>query len=282
MISHLLPLLFLIQAPQGSGPAQLRAQPPAQPAQTPQRVIASSNEWSITTEQYDAILKTFPEQDRLRYVDPEYRRGLVNELVRIWALCTEARKQGIDIGNDYASQRAYYQKYAAEVATTISDPDVRGYYDAHIDDFTILGFSHILILNGDSPITPDPDAKRLPYKEAEKKAKEIKAMLDSGADWDKVAKEYSQDQSGTASRVAKGQIEKSLENALFSMKVGEISDVVGSVFGFHILHLTDKQVIAFEEFREPIHQKLITDEVNRRLDVKVKEAAVMIDESFFE
>jgi len=256
----------------------------AVPRQSPtaQRVIASSNEWTITAEQYDEILKTFPEQDRLRYVDPAYRRGLVNELVRIWTLCAEARKQGVDIGNDYPSQRNYYQTYAVEVAATVTDKAVREYYDAHIDDFTILSFSHILILNGDSPISPFPEAKRLPYKEAEKKAREIKAMLDSGADWDKVSKEYSQDQTGTPNQITKGQVEKSIEGALFSMKVGEISDVVGSVYGFHILRLTEKQVRSFEEFRDPIRQKLIADEVNRRLDAKAKAAGVKIDESFFQ
>jgi foldase protein PrsA len=123
--------------------------------------------------------------------------------------------------------------------------------------------------------------KRLPYKEAEKRAKEVKAMLNSGADWDKVSKEYSQDQSGKPGRITKGQIEKSIEGALFSMKVGEISDVVGSVYGFHILRLDEKEVKPFEDFREPIRQKLVADEVDRQLDAKVKEAGVKIDESFF-
>jgi hypothetical protein len=146
------------------------------------KVIAATKDWSITQEQYDAILKTFPEVDRLRYIDPEYRRGLVNELVRIWVLCTEARKNGIEIANDYESQKAYYQQWSRQVGVTMSDLAVRGYYDAHIDDFTALGFSQILILNGGSPVTPYPGVERIPYKEAEAKAKEIKAMLDAGAD----------------------------------------------------------------------------------------------------
>ncbi len=251
------------------------------------RVIASTNDWKLTHEQYDGILKTFPEIDRLRYIDPEYRRGLVNELVRIWVVCAEARKNGIAIPDDYESQKSYYQKYAQEVGTTINDEPVRKYYDDHIDDFTALGFSHILILNGGSPITPYPSVERLPYKEAEALAKEVKAKLDAGGDWNELSRKYSQatdikDKGGFAGYLLKGRFEKSIENALFSMKLGEISEVVGSVYGFHILRLDDKQVKPFEELHDPIRQKLVADEVNRQLDLKAKAAGVTIDESFFQ
>jgi hypothetical protein len=250
------------------------------------RVIASSSEWSITAEQYEEIVKTFPAEDRPRFVDSDNRRGLVNELVRIWVLTTEARKNGISVGTDYQSRRDYYQNYAREAGSKISEETVRKYFDDHLDDFTRVALSHILILNGGSPITPYPDLERLPYEEAEKKAKEIKAMLDKGADWDTVSKEYSQekmfkDKGGTVGYIAKGMVEKSIETAAFALKVGEISDVVGSVFGFHILKITDRKVATFEELREPIRRKLTTDEVNRQLDLKVKEANVAIDETFF-
>src|SRR5205814_176085 len=97
------------------------------------RVIASTNDWKITQDQYDAILKTFPETDRLRYLDSEYRRGLVNELVKIWVLCAEARKNGVIILDNYQSQKAYYQSYAQQIDDTIGEQAVRAYYDAHID-----------------------------------------------------------------------------------------------------------------------------------------------------
>src|SRR5438874_4597596 len=113
MISHLLSLLLLIAAPQDrTAKTDTTATTPAR------RVIASTSEWSITAGDFDAILKTFPEQDRLRYTDPQYRRGLVNELVRIWVLCAEARKNGIDVARDYESQRNYYQKLGRDIRAT--------------------------------------------------------------------------------------------------------------------------------------------------------------------
>jgi PPIC-type PPIASE domain len=265
MIGHLISLLLILQAP---------------------KVIASNSEWSITAEQYDAIVKTFPEQDRVRFIDVGQRRKLLNELVRIWTLCAEARQHGIDVGTDYESQKNYYQQFAREVAATITGDVVRNYYDTHTDDFASLKVSQILILNGSSPVTPYPNVERLPYKEAENKAKEIKAMLDKGADWSELVRKYSQDlatkdNDGAVGFISTGQFEKSIDNALLSIKVGEISDVVGSVFGFHVFRLEDKKIRPFEELQEELRGKLINEEISRRLEAKVKAANVTIDESFF-
>ena len=250
-------------------------------------MIASTSEWSITNEQYDAIVKTFPEQDRVRFIDSGQRRKLVNELVRIWVLCADARKHGVDIGSDFESQRNYYQQFAKDIAASITPDVVRNYYDIHPDEFAMLGLSQILILNGNSPVTPFPDVQRLPYKEAESKARDIKAMLDKGADWDEMVQKYSQDLStkdngGRVGYISTGQVEKSIDNALLSIKAGEISDVVGSVYGFHILRLDDKKIKPFEDIQDTLREKLINEETNRQFEAKVKAANVSIDESFFE
>src|SRR5213594_1991669 len=273
IVSHLLSMLLLSGALQG-------------PAATP-RIIASSGDWTITAEEFEQIVKTFPAQDRQRFADPDNRRGLVDELVRIWVLTSEARRKGIDVGTGYESRRNYYQQYAREIGAAISEETVRNYYEGHLDEFTQIGLSHILILNGNSPITPYANVERLPYEEAEKKAKEIKAMLDMGADWDEMSKKYSQDinvkdRGGDAGYISKGRAEKSIDDALFSMKPGQISDVVGSVFGFHILRVTDRRTKTFEEMRDAIRKKLETDELNRQLEMKVEQAGVTIDQSFFQ
>src|SRR5207244_6564362 len=121
------------------------------------------------------------------------RRWLVDELVRIWVLTSEASRKGIDVGTGYESRRNYYQQYAREIGAAISEETVRNYYEGHLDAFTQIGLSHILILNGNSPITPYADVERLPYEEAETKAKEINAMLDRAADWCGLAKKQSTD-----------------------------------------------------------------------------------------
>src|SRR2546422_9390983 len=112
-------------------------------------------------------------------------------------------------------------------------------------------------------------------------------MLVKGANFEELSKKYSQDREvgskcGFARYISKGQVEKSLETALFALKPGQVSDVVKSVFGFHILRVRDRKVTPFEEVQDKIRQKLTLDEVNRQLDAKVKAAGVTIDETFFQ
>ena len=254
--------------------------------QTP-KVIASTNDWKITEDDYKAIINTFPHEQQLWYIDPENRREFVNELVRIWVLCEDARKHGAIIDFDYEAQKKYYQDFIQIIGSGISEEAVRKYYDDHADDFTMVGFSHILILNGDSPLTPYPGVERLHYKEAEAKAKEIKELLDKGADWMEMVEKYSQDYAtkangGVVGYMAFGVMERSLETKLRLMQPGEISDVVGSVFGFHILKLEGFMPKPFEEVHDSIRERLETEEVNRQIEEKVKAANVTIDESFFQ
>src|SRR5947208_15788432 len=100
IVAHLLSMLLL------SGPLQ-------GPAATP-RIIASSGDWTITAEEFQQIVKTFTPQDRQRFADPDNRRGLVDELVRIWDLTITARRQGIEVGTGSEPRPNYYQQHTPD------------------------------------------------------------------------------------------------------------------------------------------------------------------------
>src|SRR5438093_5782043 len=80
IVSHLLSMLLLSGILQG-------------PAATP-RIIASSGDWTITAEEFEEIVKTFPPQDRQRFADPDNRKELVGELVRIWVFNERGPQEG--------------------------------------------------------------------------------------------------------------------------------------------------------------------------------------------
>jgi parvulin-like peptidyl-prolyl isomerase len=87
---------------------------------------------------------------------------------------------------------------------------------------------------------------------------------------------------GEFGMIARGQIDRPLESAAFGLQVGKVSEVVGSIYGFHILRVTEKKVLPFEELKEDIRQKLTADAVNADITPRVKAAAVKIDESYFQ
>jgi parvulin-like peptidyl-prolyl isomerase len=74
----------------------------------------------------------------------------------------------------------------------------------------------------------------------EAKARETRARLDKGESFDKLAKQLSEDPStatknGDLGFLLRGSLVPEFENALFALKIGEVSDVVSSPYGFHLI-----------------------------------------------
>jgi peptidyl-prolyl cis-trans isomerase SurA len=91
-----------------------------------------------------------------------------------------------------------------------------------------------------------------------KKIEDIKKQLDNGADFAELAKKYSDDPGSKANNgdlgfFARRSMVKEFDEAAFNLKKGEISDIVKTRFGFHIIKLTDmKPYPSFEEDKEEL------------------------------
>jgi peptidyl-prolyl cis-trans isomerase D len=149
---------------------------------------------------------------------------------------------------------------AAEIAKTIkpTDNELKAYYDQHADLFTDperLKVAHILVTDKDD-------------KAAQKKINDILAKLKAGDDFAALAKSESADtlsarQGGELDWFEKGVMDPAFEKAAFSLnQKNELSGVVKSAFGYHIIKLLDKQdaaVTAYAKAENVIRQKFIDD-----------------------
>jgi len=94
-------------------------------------------------------------------------------------------------------------------------------------------------------------------------AKNAEGELQRGADFASVAKEYSKDltkdRGGDLGYFKKGQMIPEFEKVAFSIKIGDVSNIVKTRFGYHIITVTDKKQAVYREFNE------VKDEVRTML-----------------
>lgn len=148
----------------------------------------------------------------------------------------------------------------AKLADAIQVPDsqVQAYYDAHRDQYRTparVHARHILLSITNKPKDEVPKIKA----QAEDLLKQIKA----GGNFAELAKKYSQDpgsaqKGGDLGWVSRGQMVKNFEDAVFALKDNQISDVITTEYGFHIIQVLEHQPAHLQTLDEVKPQILAT------------------------
>jgi len=146
----------------------------------------------------------------------------------------------------------------------VNPADLKTYYEQNLPRFEgERRASHILIASPKSATAADRE-------KAKAKAQELLALVkkspDSFAD---IARKNSQDpgsaaKGGDLDFFARGSMVKPFEDAAFAMKKGEISDIVESEFGYHIIKLTDVKQRSFEELRPELEAAMKKQEAQKK------------------
>jgi peptidyl-prolyl cis-trans isomerase C len=131
-----------------------------------------------------------------------------------------------------------------ELGVNVSDEDVKKFYDENPTKFEqpeMVRASHILLS------TRDAQQKELPPEQKAEKRKTMDSVLKrakAGEDFAKLAKEFSEDpgskENGGEYTFGRGRMVPEFEAAAFSLSPGQISDVVTTQFGYHIIKLSEK------------------------------------------
>lgn len=178
--------------------------------------------------------------------------------------------------------------YAKSIVT---DKEIEKYYDENI--FADITAKHILITSDAN--TKSTDAEK---QEAEEKAlntaKEVIKKLKNGEDWDKLAKEYSQDESnkdkgGLLPEFVHGDMVKDFEVAAKNLKKGEYTTTpVKTTYGYHIIYKVDQkeekpklEVVKDDIIQTLANEKLTNDstlqitameKLREKYDVKIQDS----------
>ncbi len=148
-------------------------------------------------------------------------------------------------------------QFASKV--NVDDKEIWSYYDKNRGSFRQpeqVKASQILIKT-------EPGWDEAKKAAARKKIDDIRSKLKAGQDFESLARTYSEDPSGPKGGdlgyIRTGQVLKPFEDALFALKPGEVSDVVETSLGYHIIKASDRKpetTIPFEKVKDQLRTAL--------------------------
>src|SRR5579864_89804 len=154
----------------------------------------------------------------------------------------------------------------------ITQQDLQRYYDKHRDEFRVpeqVNVRHILIKT--PPAGADGKVDQKAVDTAKAKADDIDKQLKAGADFAALAKKYSDDTAsakngGSLGWISRGRTVPEFEQTAFSLPKGGTSGVVRTSYGFHIIHVDDKQpakMKSLDEVKSQIEPIIRQEKVSR-------------------
>ncbi len=147
-------------------------------------------------------------------------------------------------------RKATVEKLMKQAEALVSEKYMKNYYNTHLDKFKEPAQLHLRGIL----IKVDPSASQRLWIKAKKKIRDISAEAKKGADFAELAKKYSQAASaargGDMGWAHEGSFLPDIETAVSSLKVGEISRPIMSIYGFHVFKLEGKRPAKQKKFSE--------------------------------
>jgi len=249
---------------------------PTEKAKTTGTVLAEVNGNTITTDDFKAEIDKLPPYLKPMVQSEEGKKELLDSMIVRQIILEQAKKDGVDKDKEVSDRMEdlrkrliveTYLKKKVEKEAQISDQEMKKFYDENKDKFKAgdqVKASHILV-------------------KSEKEASDILAQLKGGAKFEDLAKKFSTD--STASKggdlgwFPKGAMVPEFDKVAFSLKEGEMSGIVKTQFGFHIIKVTGKRpagITPFEEVKEQIKSNLLPakqQEIFTKMKEEMKKSA---------
>jgi peptidyl-prolyl cis-trans isomerase D len=213
-------------------------------------------------------------------IENEFRRR--NEKVQIEYALVKPAELASSIHPTDADLSAYYSKNAGRYqvpekrsaryalldlaklreSATVNDEALRAYYNAHLDQYKVENRAHVEHILFKTIGKTDAE-----IAEIRQKAEDVLKKAKSGANFEDLAKKYSEDDAtkpkgGDLGWIVEKQTVPEFEQAAFTVPKGSVSDLVKTQYGFHIIKVLDRETAhtkPFEEVRASI-VPLLTDQ----------------------
>jgi len=234
---------------------------------SPETILSSFGGQTITLGEFNQLWEEVPEEYKLQ-LD---KSMVLDQVISEKLLIQEAKNMGLEKDNDVLEQiKKMTEQILVQVLiereildkVDVNDEEVSEYYEENKVSFTEKEQIHLYNI----------------LLESEEEAQDILEQLKAGGDFSEIAKEKSTGpsaaQGGDLGYLTKGTIIPEIEEVVFALEVEELSEVVKTDFGFHILKITEKKpetVKALEEVKEEIIQTLLPTKQKEAFDNLLEE-----------
>jgi len=233
----------------------------------PETIVASFSGQSITLGEFNQLWEQVPEEYKLQ-LD---KNMVLDQMISEKLLIQEAKDMGLEKDNDVLEQiKKMTEQILVQVLiereildkVKVGDEEVSEYYEQNKDSFTEKEQVHLYNI----------------LLETEEEAQNTLEQLKTGGDFSEIAKEKSTGPSaskgGDMGFIFKGSTIPEIDEAVFALEIGELTDIIKSDYGFHILKITEKKpetVKALEEVKEDILQTLLPTKQKEAFDNLLEE-----------
>jgi peptidyl-prolyl cis-trans isomerase C len=259
----------------------------AQAANPNDPVVIEVNGEPVRQSEFVAAVAAVPAQMRAGLESEAGKKQLAEELVKMKLLEQYARRVGLDRNPELAGRMGIVRgnllasaamRHILETTKPLTPLEI---YEKNKSLFEVANVKSIVIPYEGSAARPRSGAP-LPLAQARAKAVQLVARLRAGEDFGAVARAESADNAGgELGEVARGSMPAELDQVVFSIPIGQVSEPLQSPFGFHIFKVTDRKTRSFEELKPLLEQEAKTFQANEVLADLRKGAKVEFKKPFF-
>jgi peptidyl-prolyl cis-trans isomerase C len=258
-------------------------------------VVARIGKKSISLADFKRWMNYSSEENRKALEkDPKKREMLLRQIVTSMVIADQAKKDGLDkqasvkenmklLIDNFLTIEYLDMEVARKVK--VEDKEIEQYYEDNKARFEMperIKVSHILI-------QVKKTASDMERKEAKARMEKVLQRARAGEDFAKLATEFSEDpgskkRGGDLGFFSRGKMAPEFESAAFALKTGEVSDIVQTNFGLHIIRLDEKKepfVQPLAMVREQLQQALTMEKKREAVDAYVEKIVKKADVEFF-
>ena len=272
------------------GMAQQKPAPAPAPAADP--VVIAAGDLSVKQSEFESALKSLPAEYQ-QYASGPGKKQFAEDYLRMKMLASEGTKAGLDKDPNVLSQLALMKENLVaqaqltkiEKSIVITDEELKKKYDADKASYEQVKARHILIAFKGSPAAQEGKPE-LTEEQAKAKAEELHKQIAGGASFDELAKKESDDvgsgtRGGDLGSFGRGQMVPEFEKAAFEAKKGEVTPVIRTQFGYHIIKVDEHDMTPFEGVKATLEKNERQARMQAKLEEMKTNAKVTFNDTYF-